>query len=59
MGNTSCSDEAVASVLDRALAIQLHPVAPPNHTTDVGLVSCGSALSLLAETTNCVASSII
>ena len=36
---STCSDEVVANVLDRALAIQLHPVAPLNSTTNVGLVS--------------------
>ena len=37
---STCSDEVVANVLDRALAIQLHPVAPLNSITNVGLVSC-------------------
>eukprot|EP00731_Ephydatia_muelleri_P031749 Em0023g256a len=37
--SASCSDDAVANVLDRALAIQLHPEAPLNHTTDVGLTT--------------------
>ena len=36
---STCSDEVVTDVLDRALAIQLHPVAPLNNTTNVGLVS--------------------
>ena len=42
--NASCSDETVANVLDKALAIQLHPTAPSNHTTDVSLVSHALAL---------------